>query len=207
MCGKLKYPFPMGKVHTCVLLSILNPLRFWPGELWQHMMDFRESRMDFAEEVGPLCFIGSTDNKSWLQLFFSAYHCDMVSSDIALPGRCDGRQVTTTSACVVSHYGKKPVWILQEFLRCGDSCLQVLLASCFPLCMAHFWYFLLIFPLSPSYTSSFGWVHTLQYHFRRTWLMKIPLRAPCLELEWGGKCQKHCQRLLILSGRMSANTQ
>lgn len=69
MCWKLKYQFSMGKVHTCILLSILNPLGFLPGEFWWRMLDFREKGMVFAEEVGPVCFIVSTD-KSWLQLFF-----------------------------------------------------------------------------------------------------------------------------------------
>lgn len=42
ICRKLKYQFPTGEVHTLILLSILNPLGFSPGEFWQCMLDFRE---------------------------------------------------------------------------------------------------------------------------------------------------------------------
>lgn len=94
---------------------------------------------------------------NWQQVltaaFLSYLWCDMASSDTALTGRHDGRQRTTTLVCVVLHYGKKLVWILQEGLRCGDPQLQVLPASCFPLCVAHFWYFFNI--------SSVSFIHIL----------------------------------------------
>lgn len=69
ICWKLKYQFPTGKVHTLILLSILNPLRFSPGEFWQCMLDFQRAWDFFVAavvEVGTVCFIVSTDNKFWL---------------------------------------------------------------------------------------------------------------------------------------------
>jgi len=119
-CWKLKYQFPTGKVHTCILLSILNPLGFSPGEFWQHMLDFRQNRIVFCWGRGA----GVLHCLNWQQVLTAAFvsylWCDTTSSDIALTGRRDGRQRATTSACVVLHYGKKLVWILQEGLWFGD---------------------------------------------------------------------------------------
>lgn len=150
ICRKLKYQFPTGEVLTLILLSILNPLGFSPGEFWQCMLDFRENG------ICCCCCCWGGDSVlhclNWQQVLtagFLAYlGCDIASSDTALTGRCDGRQRTTTPACVVLHYSKKLVWILQQGLWCGDPWLQVLPASCFPLCMAHFWYFLHISSIS-----------------------------------------------------------
>lgn len=69
ICWKLKYQFPTGKVHALILLNILNPLGFSPGEFWQCMLDFRENGIFVVVEVGTVCFTVSTDNKFWLQLF------------------------------------------------------------------------------------------------------------------------------------------
>lgn len=202
MCWKLKYQFSMGKVHTCILLSILNPLGFLPGEFWWRMLDFREKGMVFAEEVGPVCFIVSTD-KSWLQLFFPTY--DVTWQVLILPslgGVMRNREILhqPVLCCATPkhwcEYSKKDYEM--EIHGC-----KIYLPVAFH-CAWHIWFFR-IFPLAPSYTSSFSWVHTLQYHFRRTWFMKIPLRVPCLRLERGGKCQKHCQRCLIFPGRLAAN--
>lgn len=89
---------------------------------------------------------------NWQQVLTAAFlaylGCDIASSDTALTGRHDGRQRTTTPACIVLHYSKKLVWLLQQGLWCGDPWLQVLPASCFPLCMAHFWFFFNISSIS-----------------------------------------------------------
>lgn len=182
VCWKLKYQFPTGKVHPLILLSILNPLGFSPGEFWQCMLDFIEN--------GIFCCCcccggdGVLHCLNWQQVLTAAFlaclGCDIASSDTALTGRHDGRQ--RTLACVVLPYSKKPVRILQQGLWCGDPWLQVLPASCFLLCMAHFWYFLHLSSISlidillqlSTYTP---------VPFRKTWLMKVPLREPCIWLK------------------------
>lgn len=72
---------------------------------------------------------------NWQQVLTAAFLAylggEIASSDTALTGRHDGRQRTTTPACVVLHYMKKPVWILQLGLWHGNPWLQVLPASCF----------------------------------------------------------------------------
>lgn len=160
----------------------------------------------FAEEVGPVCFIVSTDNKSWLQLFFPTY--DVTRQVLILPslgGMMGDRELL-----------HQPVWCCATVKSWCEYSKKVYdgeihgckfyLPAAFH-CAWHISGIFLIFPPPPSYTSSFSWVHTLQYNFRRTWLMKIPLREPCLGLEWGGKCQKHCQRRLIFPRRLAANIQ
>lgn len=165
MRWKLKYQFPTGKVHTCLLLSILNPLGFSPGESWQRVLDFRENGTVFCWGGGA----GVLHCLNWQQVltaaFLSYLGCDMASSDIAPTGRRDGRQRTTTPACVVLHCSKKLVWILQEGLWCGDPQLQVLPASCFRLCMAHFWSFF--------NTSSVSFIHIL---LRLSMYTPVPLQ-------------------------------
>lgn len=196
--------FRKGKVHTCILLSILNPLGFSPGEFWQRMLDFRGNRISFCQGGGA-GVLHCLDRQQVLTVAFLSYlWCDMASSDSALTGRHDGRQRTATPACVVLRYSKKLVWILQEGLWCGDPRLQVLPASCFPLCMTHLWYFWNI--SSVSFIHIFLQLSTYTpVPLQKNMAHEIPLRETCLGLDWGGKCQKHCQRYLIFPRRLAVN--
>lgn len=142
---EIEIPIPYGQSSYLHIAEHFEPPVFSPGEFWWHMLDFRENGTGFCWGHGA----GVLHCLNWQQVltaaFLSCLRCDTASSDIALTGRHDGRQRTTTPACVVLRYSKKLVWILQEGLWCGDPRLQVLPASCFLLCMAHLWYFFYIF--------------------------------------------------------------
>lgn len=129
---------------------------FWTH--WGSHLESSDNACWISERMGFFCCCccwggdGVLHCLNWQQVLTAAFlaclGCDIASSDTVLTGRHDGRQRTSTPARVVLHCSKKLVWILQQGLWCGDSWLHVLPASCFLLCMAHFWYFLHISSIS-----------------------------------------------------------
>lgn len=154
----------MGKVHTCILLIILNILGFSPGEFWWRMLDIRENRVFFTEVAGPVCFIISTDNKPWLQLLFPIYE---VTRWVLIVPSLEGMMGDGTAT--VKSWCEFPKKVYDEEIHGCKFYLPDAFRYAWHIPDIHIF---LIFPPSPSCTSSFSWVPTLRYHFRRTWFMK-----------------------------------
>lgn len=147
MHRKLKYLFPVGKVHTCILLSILNPLGLSPGEFWWQILDFRKW------EVFLLRRWGQCASLSQLTTSLDYSFCFLFMKWHSKFWYCPHWEAWwETENYVVLDYGKKPMWNSPGRFICGDPQLQVLPASCFPPCMAHFWHFLNIPSVSFIYT-------------------------------------------------------
>lgn len=118
----------------------------------------------FTEVAGPVCFIISTDNKSWLQLLFPIYE---VTRWVLIVPSLEGMMGDGTAT--VKSWCEFPKKVYDEEIHGCKFYLPDAFRYAWHIPDIHIF---LIFPPSPSYTSSFSWVPTLRYHFRRTWFMK-----------------------------------